>query len=75
MSGARDPHWRSRWTTDRASRTAVHVSGVTVRVRPSPTDPTRDRIALQNMDAADPAVWEPGLLMEQAMMLWMEGRM
>ena len=34
--------WRSLWTTEMVSRTAVHPSGFTARVTRSPTDPEKD---------------------------------
>jgi len=55
------------------SRTAVHKSGVTARVEPSPTDPAKDRITLENTDKLDLARWDLGTLTEQAVKLWIEG--
>lgn len=55
------------------SRTAVHKSGVTARVQPSPTDPTKDRITLDNTATLDLDRWDLGQLTEQAIKLWMEG--
>jgi hypothetical protein len=69
----RNRSWRSQWTAERVSRTAVHKSGVIARVSPSPTDPTKDRITLENTDAIDLARWDLGKLTEQAIKLWLEG--
>jgi len=65
--------WRSDWTSERGSRISVHKSGVTARVSPSTTDPTKDRITLENTDTIDPAHWDIGEITEQAIKLWMEG--
>ncbi len=43
------------------------------RVQPSPTDPTKDRITLDNTATIDLARWDLGQLTEQAVKLWMEG--
>lgn len=69
----RNRSWRSHWTCESLSRTAVHKSGITARVEPSPTDPAKDRITLENIDKLDLARWDLGRLTEQAVKLWMEG--
>ncbi len=69
----RNRSWRAQWTPEPVSRTAVHKSGVTARVQPSPTDPTKDRITLDNTAALDLDRWDLGQLTEQAVKLWMEG--
>lgn len=69
----RNRSWRSHWTCEPTSRTAVHKSGVTARVMPSPTDPTKDRITLENTQGLDLARWDLGALTEQAAKLWAEG--
>lgn len=69
----RNRSWRAHWTTEKVSRTAVHKSGVTARVTPSPTDPSKDRIILDNTETADRSRWDFGKLTEQAIKLWMEG--
>lgn len=69
----RNRSWRAQWTPEPVSRTAVHKSGVTARVQPSPTDPTKDRIILDNTATLDLDRWDLGQLTEQADRLWMEG--
>jgi hypothetical protein len=69
----RNRSWRAQWTPEPVSRTAVHKSGVTARVQPSPTDPTKDRITLDNTATLDLERWDLGQLTEQAVKLWMEG--
>lgn len=71
----RNRSWRSAWTPERVSRTAVHKSGVTARVSPSPTDPAKDRITLENTATLDLTRWDWGKLTEQAIKLWMEGEL
>jgi hypothetical protein len=70
----RNRSWRAQWTLEPVSRTAVHTSGVTARVEPSPTDPTKDRITLENTATLDLERWDLGQLAEQAIKLWMEGK-
>lgn len=69
----RNRSWRAQWTPEPVSRTAVHKSGVMARVQPSPTDPTKDRITLDNMATLDLDRWDLGQLTEQAVKLWMDG--
>ena len=71
----RNRSWRSNWTPEPVSRIAVHKSGVTARVSPSPTDPSKDRITLDGTDKIDLVRWDIGTLTEQAMKLWLEGEM
>jgi hypothetical protein len=66
--------WRSRWTLERVSRTAVHQSGLTARVAASPNDPSKDHISFENTAAVDLFRWDLGELTEQAIVLWMEGK-
>ena len=69
----RNRSWRAQWTPEPVSRTAVHKSGVTARVQPSSTDPTKNRITLYNTATLDLERWDLGQLTEQAVKLWMEG--
>ncbi|MGH6625129.1 MAG: hypothetical protein ACRECD_01055 [Burkholderiaceae bacterium] len=69
----RNRSWRAQWTPEPISRTAVHKSGVTARVQPSPSDPSKDRITLEGVDRADLTRWDVGQLTEQAVKLWLEG--
>lgn len=69
----RNRSWRAQWTPERVSRTAVHKSGITARVSPSPTDPAKDRLTLENTGTLDLTRWNLGKLTEQAIKLWMEG--
>ncbi len=69
----RNRSWRAQWVPEPISRTAVHQSGVTARVGPSPSDPAKDRITLENTADIDPARWDLGRLTEQAVKLWLEG--
>jgi hypothetical protein len=69
----RNRSWRSQWTPEPVSRTAVHKSGVMARVQPSTIDPTKDRITLDNTATLDLARWNLGQLTEQAVKLWIEG--
>lgn len=68
----RNRSWRSSWTPEPLSRTAVHKSGATARVQPSSTDPGKDRITLEGLDKIDLARWDLGKLTEQAVTLWTE---
>ena len=70
----RNRSWRSQWTVEKVSRTAVHKSGVTARISVSPTDLGKDRITLENTDKIEDARWDIGLLTEQAIKLWQEGK-
>lgn len=70
----RNRSWRAQWTCEPLSRTAVHKSGATARVTPSPTDPAKDRISLEGTDLIDLQRWDLGRLTEQAVTLWMEGK-
>ncbi|MEI6600274.1 MAG: hypothetical protein WCN21_07355 [Comamonadaceae bacterium] len=69
----RNRSWRSQWVPEPISRTAVHQSGVTARVSPSATDPTKDRITMDNTAQLDLDRWDLGKLTEQAIKLWMDG--
>jgi hypothetical protein len=66
--------WRSHWTLERVSRTAVHQSGLTARVAASPNDSSKDHISFENTAAVDLFLWDLGELTEQAIALWMEGK-
>lgn len=66
--------WRSLWTTEMVSRTAVHPSGFTARVTRSPTDPEKDQISLGNTANVDLSCWYLSELTEEAIELWMEGK-
>jgi hypothetical protein len=65
--------WRSFWTLEMISRTAVHRSGVTARVGRSPNNPEIERISLENAANLDLSRWEPGDISKQVMALWLEG--
>ena len=54
-------------------KTPDDLKGMKIRVQPSPTDPTKDRITLDNTATLDLARWDLGQLTEQAVKLWMEG--
>ena len=66
--------WRANWTPERVSRTATHKSGVTARVSVSPTDPSKDRITLENTATLDLTRWDLGALTQEAVELWMDGQ-
>lgn len=68
-----DEAWRSLWTLEMISRTAVHQSGVTARVTRSPNNPKIDRISLENKESLDPSRWDLGDISKQLMALWLEG--
>lgn len=68
----RNRSWRAQWVPEPISRTALHQSGVTARVSPSPTDSSKDRITLENTTQLDLARWDLGKLTEQAVKLWIE---
>jgi hypothetical protein len=70
----RNRSWRSLWTLESVSRTAVHKSGVTARVQRSGTDTGKDRITLENTATLDLTRWDLGELTEQAVKLWMQGK-
>jgi len=52
-----DEAWRSLWTLEMISRTALHQFRVTARVTRSPNNPKIDRISLENKDSLDPSRW------------------
>ncbi|PTQ79401.1 hypothetical protein C8R21_12810 [Nitrosospira multiformis] len=66
-------NWRSLWTLEMISRVAVHQSGITARVVPSPDDPRKDGILLENMANVDWSRWDPDELVDEVMALWLEG--
>lgn len=66
--------WRARWTCEPVSRTAAHVSGVIARVAPSQADAAKDRITLERTDTIDLARWDIGRLTEEAVRLWLDGK-
>ena len=65
--------WRANWITERVSRTACHVSGVGVRVERSDTDPSKDKITLDNTEGVDLKKWDVGQLTQEAITMWMDG--
>ena len=65
--------WRSLWTLEMISRTAVHQSGVTARVARSPNNPEIERISLENTANLDLSRWDLGEISKQVMALWIEG--
>ncbi|SFU58770.1 hypothetical protein [Nitrosospira multiformis] len=65
--------WRSLWTLETISRTAVHRSGMVVRITRLPGNPTRDHLTLEHPVDVDVSGWELGEIAEEAMALWMEG--
>jgi hypothetical protein len=69
----RNRSWRSQWAPGPVSHTAVHKSGVTARVQPSPIDPTKDRITIDNTSTLDLERWDLVKLTEQAVKLLMDG--
>ncbi len=66
--------WRSLWTLERISRTAVHQSGVVARVTRSPTNPEKDHISLEHPAGADLSGWDLAEIADEAIMLWREGK-
>jgi hypothetical protein len=66
-------NWRSLWTLEMISRTAVHQSGITARVAPSPDDPRKDGILLENTADVDWSRWDLDELVDEVMALWLEG--
>jgi hypothetical protein len=66
--------WRSLWTCERVSRTAVHKSGMTARVTRSPIDPSKGHISFENTATVDLSRWDLGELTEEAITLWLEGK-
>lgn len=70
----RNRSWRSSWTLEPVSRTAVHKSGITARVQPSPTNAEKDCIVLENTASLDAARWDLGSLTKQAIKLLMENK-
>lgn len=69
----RNRNWRSAWTPERVSRTALHKSGVTARVGVSPNNPANDIVILENTADIDLTRWDLGKITEQAIKLWMDG--
>jgi hypothetical protein len=68
-----DEAWRSLWTLEMISRTAMHQSGVTARLTRSPNNPKIDRTSLENKGSLDPSRWDLGDISKQLMTLWLEG--
>ena len=66
-------NWRSLWTLEMISRVAVHQSGITARVAPSPDDPRKDGILLENTANVDWSRWDLDELVDEVMALWLEG--
>ena len=64
--------WRSFWTLEMASRTAVHQSGVIARVTRSPKNPKVVSIYLENTDNLDLSRWDLGDISRQAIALLLE---
>ena len=56
----RNRNWRSAWTPESVSRTAVHKSGITARVGVSPTNPANDIVTLENTTNIDLKRWDLG---------------
>ena len=65
--------WRSLWTLEMISRTAVHRSGVTARVARSPNNPEIERISLENTATLDLSRWDLEDISKQVMALWLGG--
>ena len=68
-----DEAWRSLWTLEMISRTAVHQSGVTARLTRSPNNPKIDRISLENTANVDLSGWDLDELADEVMALWLDG--
>jgi len=66
-------NWRSLWTLEMISRTAVHQSGITARVVPSSDNPRKDGILLENTANVDWSRWDLDELADEVMTLWLEG--
>ena len=66
-------NWRSLWTLEMISRVAVHQSGITARVAPSPDAPRKDCILFENTANVDLSRWDLDELADQVMALWLEG--
>lgn len=67
-------YWRSLWTLETISRTAVHRSGVVARITRSPDDPTKDFISLEHPANVDLSGWDLGEIADEAITLWREGK-
>ena len=67
-------YWRSLWTLETISRTAVHRSGVVARITRSPDDPTKDFISLEHPVNVDLSGWDLGEIADEAITLWREGK-
>lgn len=69
----RNRSWRSQWVLDPTTRSAVHKSGVTVRVFEEPADRTKDRLAIENATQLEKGKWDIETIAEQAKKLWLGG--
>ncbi len=66
--------WRSLWTLETISRTAVHRSGVVARVTRPPDGPMKDHLTLEHPVNVDLSGWDLGELADEAFTLWREGK-
>ena len=66
--------WRSLWTLETISRTAVHRSGVVARVTRSPDGSMKDHLTLEHPVDVDLSGWDLGKLADEAFTLWREGK-
>jgi hypothetical protein len=65
-------NWRSFWTLEITSRTAVHQSGVIARVTRSPDNAKVVSIFIENTDNLDLSRWDLGDISRQAIALLLE---
>jgi hypothetical protein len=74
IMGRDNEGWRSLWTLEPVSRTAVHRSRVVARVTRLSDNPTKDHLTLEHPADADLSGWDLGELAGEALTLWREGK-
>ncbi|MDZ4314710.1 MAG: hypothetical protein U0989_08090 [Azonexus sp.] len=69
----RNRSWRSMWSTDPVSRTAVHKSGAIVCISSNPSSASGARLAINNLGQVDVSRWSIAKILEQGAKLKSEG--
>lgn len=69
----RNRSWRAMWTTDPASRTAVHKSGAIARVSRNVANASGEELTIDNLAQVDPGRWSIAKILEQGAQLKAEG--
>lgn len=61
--------WRSAWTWQPVSRTALHKSGIVFTVTPSPNGREEEGVSYENIQKID---WKTSIIIDQGFRLWLE---